>query len=148
MRIAVTCAILFATVSPVEAYQRTDVIVEIKAQVRAKLGRQWENVAVRIAYVESRYNPRAIGLHTRYGRARGVMQVMPQSARALGYDPKRLHEVKYGIAAGVAHMKSCLQSGVQTEREMAACHVSGIAGWKRRTRSISKYVALVMKGVK
>ncbi len=133
---------------PAESYQRPDVVAEIRSQVRDKIGSQWENVAVRIAYVESRHNPRAIGPKTKHGRAQGVLQVMPKSARALGYDPKRLRELKYGVAAGVAHMKSCLRSGVQTEREMAACHVSGVSGWKRRTRSISKYVALVMKGGK
>ena len=148
MRFAIACAIVFATSSPVESMQRPDVVAEIRAQVGEKLGRKWENVAVRIAYVESRHNPRAIGPHTKHGRARGVMQVMPRSARALGYDPRRLHEMRYGIAAGVAHMKLCLQSGVRTERQMAACHVSGIGGWKRQTRSNAKYVAKVMRGSK
>ena len=145
MRIAFACAILCATASPVEASQRPDVVAEIRAQVRGQIGRQWEGVAVRIAYVESRHNPSAIGPKTRHGRAQGVLQVMPKSARALGYDPRRLRELRYGIAAGVAHMKACLNAGVRTERDMAACHVSGVAGWKRRTRSNERYVAMVMR---
>ena len=145
MRFVLSCVVLLSTTWPVASSQRHEVVTEIKSQVREKIGRKWENVALRIAYVESGYNPRAIGPNTKYGRARGVMQVMPGSARALGYDPRRLNEMKYGIAAGVAHMKACLQSGVQTERQMAACHVSGVAGWKRNARSNSRYVELVMK---
>jgi soluble lytic murein transglycosylase-like protein len=145
MRLALACAVLLATASSAASSQRPEVVAEIKSQVREKIGRKWENVAVRIAYVESRHNPRAIGPKTKHGRAAGVMQVMPGSARALGYDPRRLHEMKYGIAAGVAHMKACLKSGVQTDRQMAACHVSGVAGWKRNTRSNLRYVELVMK---
>jgi soluble lytic murein transglycosylase-like protein len=145
MRFSLACAVFFATAWPAASSQRSDVVAEIRSQVRGKIGRKWENVAVRIAYVESRHNPRAIGPNTKYGRARGVMQVMPGSARALGYDPRRLNEMRYGIAAGVAHMKACLQSGVQTERQMAACHVSGVAGWKRNTRSNSRYIEMVMR---
>ena len=145
MRLALSCAIFLATSWPAASSQRPDVVAEIRSQVRKKLGSKWENVAVRIAYIESRHNPRAVGPKTKHGRAQGVMQVMPGSARALGYDPRRLQEMRYGIAAGVAHMKACLQSGVQTDRQMAACHVSGIAGWRRNTRSNLRYVELVTK---
>jgi hypothetical protein len=57
---------------------------------------------------------------------------MPKSAVALGYDPARLHECEYGIRAGVEHMKACIDSGVKTPKQMAACHVAGVLGWNRR----------------
>lgn len=123
------------------------IIVE---EVRAQIGSKWVPVAIRLAHVESRFNPKAIGPKTRSGqRAAGVLQVMPSSARKLGYDPKRLNEARYGVRVGVAHMKNCISHGVRTEREMAACHVAGPRGWKIKLRRDAerykrKYVAMVM----
>jgi hypothetical protein len=57
---------------------------------------------------------------------------MPGSARALGYDPRRLNECQYGIAAGVAHLKKCLEYGARTHAQMASCHVSGWHGFNRK----------------
>lgn len=120
----------------------------VAQKARAELGSQWVQSAVRIAYVESRFNARAVGPRTRHGRAMGVMQVLPGSARALGYNPQHLLNPEYGIAAGIAHMKACIRSGVRTEREMAACHVAGVRGWKQRLagrheRYKRQYVSLV-----
>jgi hypothetical protein len=123
------------------------IIVE---EVRAQIGNKWVPVALRLAHVESRFNPKAIGPKTRSGqRAAGVLQVMPSSARKLGYDPKRLNEARYGVRVGVAHMKNCISNGVRTEKEMAACHVAGPMGWKIKLRRDAekykhKYVAMVM----
>lgn len=120
----------------------------VAEQARAKLGSRWVSSAVRIAYVESRFNANAVGPKTRHGRAQGVMQVLPGSARALGYDPRHLRNAEYGIAAGIAHMKACINSGVRTDAEMAACHVAGVKGWKHRLaqkheRYKRQYVSLV-----
>jgi len=133
--------------SSVSAIANANVVAEIRSQTRAAIGERWESVAVRIAFVESRYNPRAIGPKTKHGRAAGVFQVMPGSARALGFDYKRLTQTQYGIAAGVAHMRLCIQFGVQTDAEMAACHLKGVGGWKRNSKSKRKYIALVMNGI-
>lgn len=117
-------------------------------EVRRQIGEKWVPVALRIAYVESKFNPSAVGPKTRHGRAQGVMQVMPGTARAMGYDPSRLRDARYGAAAGVAHMRMCIASGVRTDHEMALCHVSGVGGWKRRLsgkdeKYKTKYTALV-----
>jgi len=119
-------------------------------QARKKLGKRWVKSAVKIAYVESRFNPKAVGPRTRHGRARGVMQVMPKSARAMGFNPRRLNEAAYGIAAGIAHMRLCIQSGVRTDAEMSACHVAGPRGWAIRLRKHAQrykriYVAMVRR---
>lgn len=131
------------------AVGRSDVRGIVAAEAARQLGPEWVNTALRIAHVESRFNPGAVGPKTRHGRAQGVMQVMPGTARALGYDPSRLRDARYGAAAGVAHMRACIASGVRTEREMAACHVSGVGGWKRQLargheRYKRQYVAMVM----
>jgi soluble lytic murein transglycosylase-like protein len=112
----------------------------VAKQAAQKLGPQWVDAALRIAKLESGFNCRATGPSTRHGRARGVMQVMPGSARALGYDPSKLHDCEYGIAAGIAHMKLCIQHGVRTTQEMARCHVAGVGGWnKKLNRNAERY---------
>lgn len=105
-----------------------------------KLGRKWAPVAVRLAHVESRFNHGAVGPKTRHGRAQGILQVMPGTARAMGYNPSRLRELEYGLDAGLHHMALCLQSGVQTEAQMAKCHVAGFKGWRvRLNRQAERY---------
>lgn len=112
----------------------------IVREVKKKLGPQWVPTAVRLAKIESSFRCNAVGPRTRHGRALGVFQVMPGSARALGYDPRRLTECEYGIAAGIAHMQACINSGVTTHKQMAACHVAGVKGWKiRLARKHEKY---------
>ena len=131
--------------SSASAIANASVVAEIRSQTRAAIGERWENVAVRIAFVESRYNPRAIGPKTKYGRAAGVFQVMPRSAKALGFEYKRLTQMKYGIAAGVAHMQMCIAHGVKTDSEMAACHLKGVGGWRRNSKTKAKYIAKVLR---
>jgi len=141
MRRVAAFAAVFFFCTPAEANQK--IIDEIRSQTTAAIGKRWADVAVRIAYVESRYNPRAIGPRTKHGRAAGVMQVMPGTARALGFNPKRLTEPSYGIAAGVAHMRLCVRSGVVTDAQMAVCHLSGAGGWRRKSKMKTKYANLV-----
>lgn len=128
----------------------------VERQARQELGAKWVNVAVRIANTESRFNTRAVGpaVRMRHGTesARGVMQVMPSSARALGFiDIARLtRDDEYSVAAGIAHMKACIDSGVRNDHEMSACHVAGVQGWKvklhRRAEKYKRqYVAMVMR---
>ena len=122
----------------------------VAAETSRRLGAQWVPTALKLAKIESSFNCGAVGPRTRHGNARGVLQVMPGSARALGYDPRRLNECQYGIAAGVAHMASCLKAGVRTHAQMAACHVAGTYGWKARLnpraeRYRREYVRLAMR---
>jgi hypothetical protein len=106
----------------------------IATETTRQIGAQWTPTALRIAKLESGYRCNAVGPQTRHGRAKGVFQVMPGTARAMGYNPARLHECAYGIAAGVAHMRACIASGVRTQAQMASCHVSGFHGWKVRLK--------------
>jgi len=116
---------------------------------REELGEKWVQTALKLAKIESNYTCKINGPRTAHGHAKGVFQVIDGSARALGYDPKRLYECEYGIRAGVAHMKKCLDAGVSNHKEMAACHVAGWAGWNvklaRRHESYKqKYIRLAM----
>jgi soluble lytic murein transglycosylase-like protein len=133
----------FTTARPArtaKATNRAEIAGIVATEARRQLGEKWVSTALRIAHVESRFNHRATGPKTRHGRALGTMQVLPGSARKLGFDPRRLHEPHYGVQAGIAHMRACIASGVRTERQMAACHVAGPAGWQRRlARKPEKY---------
>lgn len=104
----------------------------VAAETARRLGAQWVPTALKLAKIESSYNCGAVGPRTRHGNARGVLQVLPGSARALGYDPRYLNDCQYGISAGVAHMAACIQSGVRTHAQMASCHVAGTYGWRAR----------------
>lgn len=122
----------------------------VAAETARRLGAQWVPTALKLAKIESSFNCGAVGPKTRHGNARGVLQVMPGSARALGYDPRRLNECQYGIAAGVAHMVSCVQSGVRTHAQMASCHVAGVRGWQVRLNARAEkyrreYIRLAMR---
>ena len=122
----------------------------VAAETARQIGEKWVPTALKLAHIESRFTCSAVGPKTRHGNARGVLQVMPGSARALGYDPRRLNECQYGIAAGIAHMNACLQSGVRTHAQMAACHVAGTYGWRARLnpraeRYRREYVRLAMR---
>jgi hypothetical protein len=118
---------------------------------RKQLGEKWVDSALKLAKLESSFNCRATGPATPYGRAKGVMQMIDGSAKALGFDPKRMHECDYGIQAGIAHMQKCLEHGVKTHRDMASCHVSGWKGWnvklasKRSEKYRREYIRLAMR---
>lgn len=104
----------------------------IANETTRQIGAQWVPTALKIAKLESGFRCNATGPKTRYGRAKGVFQVMPGTARAMGYNPARLHECNYGISAGLAHMKMCIRYGVKTHAQMASCHVSGWGSFNRR----------------
>jgi hypothetical protein len=112
--------------------KRQEVARIVAREAQARLGSQWVDSALKLAKIESSYNCAAVGPKTRHGRARGVLQVLPSSARALGFDPSRLNECDYGVRVGTAHMEACIRSGVKTHAQMAACHVAGWGGWNKR----------------
>lgn len=119
---------------------REHVAALVTKRSQERLGTRWTAVALRLTKVESGFRCNATGPATRHGRAKGPLQLLDGSARMLGYDPARLHECDYGVQAGIAHMALCLRSGVQTDAQMAACHVAGPKGWQRRlARKPEKY---------
>lgn len=114
-----------------EEKENLTIVEMVTATTKAILGPEWVPSAINIARHESSFNCNATGPRVSGGRAAGVFQVMPGSAAGLGYSYHRLHECQYGIDAGVAHMKQCIdKGGVQTYDQMSACHVNGWAGWK------------------
>jgi hypothetical protein len=122
----------------------------VAREVSSRIGQDWVQTALKLTKLESGFNCGAVGPKTRHGRAQGLLQVMPGTARAMGYNPSRLRECQYGLAAGVEHMKRCLDSGVRTHAQMSSCHVSGFHGWKVRLNARSeryrqKYIRLARR---
>lgn len=104
------------------------VVADIVArETRQQLGQKWVATAIKIAKVESGLSCHVTGPSTHIGHALGVMQVMPSSARALGYagPMSGLLNCQTGAEIGVAHMVHCLSIGADTPAQMAACHVGG-----------------------
>jgi len=143
---ALTLAAMLA-VTPAAAASVPQLIAD---ETTRQIGAQWVPTALRLAKLESGFRCNATGPRTRHGRAKGVFQVMPGTARAMGFNQARLHECHYGIVAGVAHMRHCIASGVRTHAQMASCHVSGFYGWKVRLNKRAenykrKYVRLAAR---
>lgn len=111
---------------------KPSVIEKITKEVERELGEKWVSSALKIAKVESGYNCKATGPMTRHGRAKGVFQLIDSSARTLGFNPSKMHDCDQNIAAGIAHMKECINHGVTDSKDMAACHVAGWRNWNVR----------------
>jgi hypothetical protein len=133
-------------IKPVEAPwagslpSRSTVAAMLADRAQRKLGAGWVRSAMALGKIESGYRCDAVGPRTRHGRAQGILQVLPGSAEALGIDPSTLRTCEGGIEAGLRHMAACIESGVRTHQEMAACHVAGVKGWKSRlTRVAERY---------
>lgn len=129
--------------------ERNAVAQAVAQTTTYKIGSEWVETALHITKVESGFRCSAVGPRVRGGRARGAMQVMPGTALALGYAPSELTTCSVGINAGVDHMRKCIDSGVKTPSQMAACHVAGVQGWKTHLRKRSErykkqYVRMVM----
>jgi hypothetical protein len=92
----------------------TIVAKEISIQT-VTLGRKYKvspELIIGIIKVESSFNPMAVGPQTKYGHARGLMQVMPEWVKKLGlkneYD---FHEIDKGIESGIKVFKIHLEEG-------------------------------------
>jgi len=133
-----------------EVASKSPVAAMVAREAEAKLGPQWVQTALKLTKIESGFNCNAVGPKTRHGRAQGLLQVMPGTARAMGFNPTRLRECQYGLAAGIEHMRRCIETGVRTHAQMSSCHVSGFHGWKirlntRAEKYRNKYIRLARR---
>jgi soluble lytic murein transglycosylase-like protein len=107
----------------------------IAQEVKKTIGAAWVSVALGQAKRESGFNPKAVGIRLgarhRHQRALGIFQVLPSTARGLGFDPNRLTDLEYGVKVGVAYMGECIKAGVKTPSQMNQCFLYGYHGWGR-----------------
>jgi hypothetical protein len=62
-------------------------------------------LALEVAFVESSFNPNALGPPTPYGQAVGLFQLMPSTAQQLGVDPS---DVTQNIQGGITYLRMML----------------------------------------
>lgn len=65
----------------------------------AEVGIDWRLIVAQM-YQESGFDPSRVS----FAGARGLLQVLPRTAREVGIDPDRLHEPGIGISAGVRYL--------------------------------------------
>ena len=114
---------------------------EVRALVANEATRQGVPVALAYAvtHVESRFRCDAIGPQTRHGRARGPLQIIASSARALGFGgaDSELASCGAGLRYGMAHLRRCLDLAGGDNARAATCHVQG---WGRDpSRPVNAY---------
>lgn len=102
---------------------------EVRLAVASEARRQGvpAHLAHAVAHVESRHRCNAIGPRTRHGRAHGPLQILPASARALGYSgpDHALATCDAGLRFGMAHLARCWELSGRSYAGAATCHVQG-----------------------
>jgi soluble lytic murein transglycosylase-like protein len=80
-----------------------------------------------IAWVESRNNPNAVSK----AGARGLLQVMPDTARKIGCDPARLFEPEYNVMCGTRYLEIMLDHFHGDMEKALAAYYAGPKYWHR-----------------
>lgn len=97
--------------------------------------------------VESGGRCNAVGPATRAGRGMGPLQILPSSARGLGYrgPVSALATCGAGLTYGMKHLAMCwhMTGNVQ---QAARCHVGGPGAIHNRSRYVNGYVRSVQRG--
>lgn len=122
-------------------------------EARSQLGEQWVPFVLRTGQIESRFQCGARGPKTRYGKAAGVLQVLPSTAEMIEPGSSRhLLDCATGARVGVAYMKHCISNGATTESLLSRCFVGGVRAITARLgrgksgeRYATSYVGLVAK---
>lgn len=70
------------------------------------------NALIALAHQESRFNTSATGVQTKYGKAQGIMQYIPPTAKSLGIDPM---DAGQSIDAAAMQLRQRLDSGDSME---------------------------------
>ena len=105
--------------------------------------------ALGVAAQESRGNCKA----TSHAGARGIMQVMPGTARKHGYTKNQMYDCRTGAIAGVKELKYCLNLAKGNKAKALACYNAG-PGWltggknkryigKRLPRETRRYIKTI-----
>lgn len=102
-----------------------------------------EAFALRVAKIESNYNCNAVG---RRGEV-GPLQILPATARTLGYSNIRRASCQTKVDAGMAYLARCYHKAGGNWGRAAACHNAGESAlkWRRYPASVRKYVQRVVR---
>ena len=101
------------------------------------------HVALAFATVESGMRCNA----TSHAGARGVMQVMPGTARKHGVNPAKLHNCDTGAMAGVLELRECLERTDGNIARAAICYNAGpgALNWRSLPRETQHYITKIKR---
>ena len=101
------------------------------------------HVALAFATVESGLRCDA----TSHAGARGVMQVMPGTARKHGISPSQLHNCETGAKAGVLELRECLERTDGNIARAAICYNAGpgALNWRALPRETQHYITKIKR---
>jgi len=92
----------------------------------AKLQGVDPNLILPLAYQESRFNAKALGPKTRFGKAIGVMQLLPSTAKEMGVDP---YDLEQNIKGGIAYWKKQFDNpSIGNGKDADRAHIAYNAG--------------------
>lgn len=127
---------VLATTATANADNSTAYIREFAGKYRIS-----STFALRVAKVESNYKCSAVG---RAGEV-GPLQILPSTARSLGYKNIRGASCRTKVDAGMKHLAICYHGANGNARRAAACHNAGVASlkWRRYPAAVQRYVRRV-----
>ena len=99
--------------------------------------------ALRIARIESGVRCGAVGSHGEVG----PLQILPSTARSLGYNNIRRASCQTKTDAGMKHLALCYRGAHGNWKRAAACHNAGLASlkWRRYPATTNHYVRMVTR---
>jgi hypothetical protein len=106
------------------SYNPAEIEQKIRAQAEAKGLGQYADMFVRQAKKESDFNPYAVGPETKYGRATGVFQHIPATAKELGIADT--FDADQSIAGGITYMGQLLKQYNNDPRKALAAYNWGM----------------------
>ena len=116
-------------------YNQADIVSTIRDLAPAYDVPTW--FALKIARIESNYNPKARGSQGEYG----VFQMKCATARLIGFDGScgQLLDANTNIRIGLKHLKLAIKSSRGNLRLAASKHNGGLG----RKKLVKEYVALI-----
>jgi soluble lytic murein transglycosylase-like protein len=119
----------------------------VSQMIKSSAGRHGvpEWLALRVAWVESRHR---CGVANPRTGASGPLQVLPSTARAMGYSGGAggLRNCGTGLEYGMRHLAMCYRLAGGNQAAAARCHLSGPGAMHARTGANRGYVAKVYAG--
>lgn len=98
--------------------------------------------ALRVAKAESGIK---CGVHNRRSGATGPMQILPSTARSLGYRNIRQAACPTQVSAGMKYLAYCLKITRHNHYNAARCYNGGPGALKSNSRSAHRYASKVTR---
>jgi soluble lytic murein transglycosylase-like protein len=138
MNYLIAAIVVLLTVTTVRADGARSYVISAAAKYGVS-----QSFALRVAKIESGIKCGRVGS----SGERGPLQILPATARGLGFGNIRKASCKTQTNAGVKHLAICYHGAHGNHRRAAACHNAGFASlkWKRYPARVNHYVRMVTR---